>query len=341
MATTTLKGPIKGAYLPDIFQAICASGVPGIFHFVNGPHKVMVYIGRGGLIIHAISTNRAVGLEALEELAVWSDGTYSVEECPTDDAPVSITKSTPTILGALATKIDEWKVLNRVIPSIYLFPYPAMLPGEKVEFNSREARLFEYANGYYTVEELAQAMGQPIAAIAKTMYGLITKDRLVLKAVRYSHPPAVAQKPVRAKKAHTEESGAFEAPSTFDASGIFNQIATPPAFQTPEPEPKIEAPAKEIGEKSSGSVMDYVLFAQRIWEEARKSLPEALHGDVDSLFNQYKATFMFDDGGADIKTLKSFAVAISKHANLKMAEKLCDKHHVIAYNQEVQRLFGK
>ena len=313
---TTLKGSVKGSYLPDIFQTICSGGTPGVFTFTHEANKVLVHIRTGGHIIHAVSTSRAVGLEAIEELAVWSDGAYHFDETADLPAP-SIAKSTPQVLHGLASKIDEWKVLARVIPTVTLFPYPAVLPGEVVTFNTRERRIMDWANGHFTVEELAIAMGQPLAALAKTLYGLITKDRLTLKAVRYPNPPAISIKTAPAPVAtSTAAPGQGVVPTPADGSA-----------------PQVDAGG------NSGSVSDYLMFASRIFDVAKNDLPGEFGPEIEAAFGQTKSAILFD-GGANLKTLKSFAVGLSKFANAKMAEGLCDRANIVAYNQDVQALFG-
>lgn len=328
----TLKGSISGSALVEILQMVANNRTSGLFQCTEGPHKLQVYFNSAGAIIHAVSTSRAVGLDALEELAVWHDGSYTFTEAPVTVAP-TINKPSFQLLTSLAAKIDEWKVLQRAIPSIYLFPYPAVLPGEQVDFSAREAKILEWCNGHYTVEELAMAVGQPITAIAKILYGLILNDYIELKAVRYPHPPAPAlqTRPVapaaRPALVVAPASSSVGVPDAFDPAAILKAASEAPPSAVPAPE------------ASPSVVTDYLLYASRIFETATQHLPESLGNEIAQLFDGCKAAIMFD-GAANLQTLKALALDINRMANARMAEGQCAREAIIAYNEEVKRLFG-
>lgn len=301
MSQGLIQGSMRGAPLPDIIQLVCQGGKSGVFHVTEDPKRARIFL-REGRIIHAISHN-AEGLEAIYTVALWLDGRYHFEEGPVD-VPATITKSNPAILMELHRRMDEWRVINQKISSLDLYPTSILLPDEVPQgVNPREAKLLDYLTGYFTVAELAEALGKPVLSIAKDLYGLIMAGHVILKGVRSGRCPDLPEK-----------------------------AGQEPAPVAPAPEPAAAVPAIPMMDPAKTARL--TAFAQRIAQTARGALPPEQHDLVARLHS--KATQQLVQGEGP-EAVKGLALAISRGA----VEAGCAPEVVKELNAQLKALFSR
>jgi hypothetical protein len=333
--------------LPDVIQIVCQGGRSGHFTITHESNRAKIFI-RDGRIVHAV-TNKNQGLDAIYDVVTWSDGQYQFEERDLEaSTPTSITKSNPIILMELGRRIDEWRVISQVIPSVALHPYSTVLPGESLtDLNPREQKLMEFVNGYYTVDELAMVMQKSVINVAKELYGLINHGYVSLKGVRAPRPPRAAveaeRRMVMGREDHTPfmlsganpfsaNSGSGEDPFT----GTFRNEGTAgivPVVVAPIQSSDSSRPA--AGGGGAGDVMRHIDFIGRIRDIAKELLPVSAHDAVKDIHAKYSKGLMI--GGADLNAVKQMAIEVSRAA----VSAGCDSKTVITLNQELKKIFGK
>ena len=190
MSQGGIQGNMRDTPIADIIQLVCGGNKSGVFLVEQDTHRARIHL-KDGKIIHAVSGGGHESMDALLEVAFWLDGTYKFEEGP-QDAPITITKSTPAVLSELGMRMEEWRVISQKIPSVDLYPVSNLLPGEDAKgANPREVKLLDSLTGYYTVAELAEVMQRPLMKVAKDLYGLVMAGHVSIKGVRSGRPPKI------------------------------------------------------------------------------------------------------------------------------------------------------
>ena len=321
MSQGLIQGSMREAPLPDIIQLVSQGGKTGCFHVLEEHRKARIYL-KAGRIIHAV-TNESEGLDALYQVALWLDGTYHFEE---GDAPVgaTITKPNPSILMEMHRRMDEWRVISQKIGSLELYPCSTLLPGEfAAGVHPREAKLLAAVTGYYTVEELAALLRQPVLNVAKDLYGLVMAGHVVLKGVRSGKRPDLPGIP--GPEAEPRLQATVPEPMPVPESMAEPRPAQPPA-QPPRP------PA--AGPNDPVKLAKLTHFAQRIIQTAKGVLPLEHHDMLNRLLARANTQLVQGEGPEAVKNL---ALAVSRGA----VEAGCDADLVKTLNSHLKALFAK
>lgn len=201
------QGSLKDLPLPDIIQLVSVSGKTGVFQLTRGTENGEIWL-ENGQIVHATVGNLS-GEEAIYSLAIWSQGEF---QFVTGQQPPAhtITKSNTNLLMEAARRLDEWRVLSKKIPSTDLVPECQSRDGstEPVSLNPLEWSVVVRIDGRRSLEEIARMMKTTSFDVAKTVYGLMTAELVVLRkpaprstsasgvspaAARMDDPKALAQ----------------------------------------------------------------------------------------------------------------------------------------------------
>jgi uncharacterized protein DUF4388 len=201
------QGSLAELHLPDIIQLISVSGKTGVFHLVDGAHKGEIFLHEGR-IVHA-QLEEISGEEAVYALAIWNQGDFKFEPGAASEVK-TISKSNTNLLMEAARRLDEWRVLQKKIPSVDMVPEFVVLESREgqINLNTSEWLILSKIDGHRSVKGIAQASNLSVFDAAKILYGLIATGLIRLK------PPAGAPTPRSGAAVHTPAGGVPAAPRT-------------------------------------------------------------------------------------------------------------------------------
>jgi hypothetical protein len=190
----SFQGSLAELHLPDIVQLMSVSGKTGVFHLQDGPVKGEIFL-KDGQIVHA-QLDDAQGEEAVYALAIWNRGEFRFEPGVSTDRN-TITKSNTNLLMEAARRLDEWRVLQKKIPSTDHAPEFVIQEGRdgQINLNTGEWLILSKIDGRRSVKQIAAAAGLPVFDVAKILYGLVATGLLRL---REPAKGAASPKPVAA-----------------------------------------------------------------------------------------------------------------------------------------------
>jgi Domain of unknown function (DUF4388) len=181
------QGSLAELHLPDIIQLISVSGKTGVFHLVDGAHRGEIYLHEGR-IVHAQLEDIA-GEEAVYALAIWNQGDFKFEP-GTPSEVKTISKSNTNLLMEAARRLDEWRVLQKKIPSVDLVPEFVVIESREgqINLNTSEWLILSKIDGNRSVKTIAQASNLSVFDVAKILYGLIATGLIRLKGPATTPP---------------------------------------------------------------------------------------------------------------------------------------------------------
>jgi Domain of unknown function (DUF4388) len=194
------QGSLAELHLPDIIQLISVSGKSGVFQLQDGALRGQIYLS-DGKIIHA-QLEETHGEEAVYALAIWSQGEFKFEPGVTTDQK-TITKSNTNLLMEAARRLDEWRVLQKKIPSTDMLPEFVVLDNREgqINLNTMEWLILSKIDGHRSIKQIASGSGLSAFDASKILYGLIAAGLIKLK--EGARPAAVT--PARAATAASEK----------------------------------------------------------------------------------------------------------------------------------------
>lgn len=207
----SLQGSLKHLHLADVIQLISVSGKTGKFHLKRDHHLGEIFL-KDGSIVHA-TLDDISGEEAVYELAIWKDGEFHFEP-DIEPGVKTISKSNTNLLMEAARRQDEWRVLEKKIPSLDLIPEFVVDQGEErqIQLNTSEWVILSKINGKQDVRTIAKTCNLSIFDVSKLLYGLVTHGLITLKqppppapAAEAAAPAAPAAPAATAPAAHTGE----------------------------------------------------------------------------------------------------------------------------------------
>lgn len=189
----SFQGSLSELPLPDVIQLVSSSGKTGCFHLTDGDVKGQIYI-LAGKIVHA-QVEELSGEEAVYQLAIWSRGEFFFETGASGEAN-TITKTNTNLLMEAARRLDEWRVLQKKVPSMDLVPEFVIPEGREgqINLNTSEWLILSKIDGRRSIKAIANASGHSTFEACKILYGLIATNLIRLK----EGTPAAPVRPVSA-----------------------------------------------------------------------------------------------------------------------------------------------
>ena len=174
------QGSLAELHLPDIIQLVSVSGKTGVFHLVDGHLKGQIYL-QEGRIVHA-TLDEVTGEEAVYALAIWNKGDFKFEPAPPSEIK-TISKSNTNLLMEAARRLDEWRVLQKKIPSVEMIPEFVVQESREgqINLNTSEWLILSKIDSHRSVKAIAQASGLSVFDAAKILYGLIATGLIRLR----------------------------------------------------------------------------------------------------------------------------------------------------------------
>lgn len=177
----TLRGNLKDFEIGDLLQLLHMSGKNGALSIESSHGKGFIYVENG--IIKHVECSDAEGEVAMAKIMQWKEGIF--EFLPGIPSPKNtINLPIPNLLLEIARKIDEWKVIEKVVPSLEsvfeIEPNPDT-DVEEIELTSSEWKVLSRIDGQKTVREVADSLKMDHFETAKIFYGLATSGLIRLK----------------------------------------------------------------------------------------------------------------------------------------------------------------
>jgi len=187
----SFQGSLAELPLPDVVQLVSSSGKTGCFHLTDGDIKGQIYIHEGK-IVHA-QVEDLSGEEAVYQLAIWSRGEFFFET-GASVAANTITKTNTNLLMEAARRLDEWRVLQKKVPSMDLVPEFVIPEGREgqINLNTSEWLILSKIDGRRSIKAIANASSHSTFDACKILYGLIATNLIRLKEPPSTPPPRPA-----------------------------------------------------------------------------------------------------------------------------------------------------
>ena len=225
------QGSLAELHLPDIIQLVSVSGKTGVFHLVDGHLKGQIYL-QEGRIVHA-TLDEVTGEEAVYALAIWNKGDFKFEPAPPSEIK-TISKSNTNLLMEAARRLDEWRVLQKKIPSVEMIPEFVVQESREgqINLNTSEWLILSKIDAHRSVKAIAQASGLSVFDASKILYGLIATGLIRLRE-RPAGPAggAAAAAPAAGAAPAKPRTGTFPAMPAGHAAA---PAPPPPAAVSPE-----------------------------------------------------------------------------------------------------------
>jgi hypothetical protein len=188
----SFQGSLAELPLPDVVQLVSSSGKTGCFHLTDGDVKGQIYIHEGK-IVHA-QVEDLSGEEAVYQLAIWSRGEFFFET-GASVAANTITKTNTNLLMEAARRLDEWRVLQKKVPSMDLVPEFVIPEGREgqINLNTSEWLILSKIDGRRSIKAIANASSHSTFEACKILYGLIATNLIRLKEA--SSPASAPARP--------------------------------------------------------------------------------------------------------------------------------------------------
>ena len=176
-----LQGSLADIALPDVIQLVSVSGKTGVFTLSGSGADGKIFL-KDGQITDAVS-GPLRGEYAVYEMATWRHGQF-IFTANVEAERVTISKSNTSLMMEAARRMDEWRVLQRKIPSMELMPY--FLPREpghdQITLSPQEWSVVTKIDGVLTIKQLEESTGLPAFDVCKVLYGLVTSGLIGLKS---------------------------------------------------------------------------------------------------------------------------------------------------------------
>lgn len=177
----TLKGNLKDFELGDLLQLLHMSGKNGALKINSSSGSATIYVENG--IIRHVECNETEGEVAMAKIMQWKEGLF--EFLPdTSSSKSTINLPIPNLLLDIARKIDEWKVIEKVIPSLEsifeIEPNPDT-DVDEIELTPNEWKILSRVDGNKNIKEIAVSLNMDQFETAKIFYGLATSGLIRIK----------------------------------------------------------------------------------------------------------------------------------------------------------------
>ena len=177
-----LHGSLSDISLPDVIQLVSVSGKTGVFTLSSEGVDGKIFL-KDGQITDA-SAGKLTGELAVYEMATWRKGQF-IFTANIQPERVTVTKSNTNLMMEAARRLDEFRVLQRKIPSMDAIPY--FLPREpgqdQITLSPQEWAIVTKVDGQLSIKQLEEATGLPAFDVCKVLFGLVTSGLLSMRTV--------------------------------------------------------------------------------------------------------------------------------------------------------------
>ena len=194
-----LQGSLADIALPDVIQLVSVSGKTGVFTLSGESSDGKIFI-KDGQITDAVA-GKLTGEYAVYEMAMWRKGQF-IFTANIESDRVTVNKSNTSLMMEAARRLDEWRVLQRKIPSMDAVPF--FLPREpghdQITLSPQEWAIVTKIDGQASIAKLEDATGLPAFDVCKVLFGLVASGLLSMRsggetaAASQASPPGPSQR---------------------------------------------------------------------------------------------------------------------------------------------------
>jgi len=171
-----LQGNLQDFEITDILQLVYMGQKAGVLRIITENDEGEIYFD-SGLVVHA-KTQEKEGQSAIQTILRWSKGSF-VFDPSGKTTEKTIQLPVQNVILEAARQIDEWKGMEKVIPSmdvvVDFIPEPDM---SDIELNQEEWRVLTTVDGEKSAKEIAQKLDVKEFDTARILYGLISSGLL-------------------------------------------------------------------------------------------------------------------------------------------------------------------
>ncbi len=175
-----LQGSLADIALPDVIQLVSVSAKTGVFTLSGDGVDGKIFI-KDGQITDA-NAGKLSGEYAVYEMAAWRKGQF-IFTANVESDRVTVNKSNTSLMMEAARRLDEWRVLQRKIPSMDAVPF--FLPREpghdQITLSPQEWAIVTKIDGQASISKLEAATGLPAFDVCKVLYGLVTSGLISMR----------------------------------------------------------------------------------------------------------------------------------------------------------------
>ncbi len=176
-----LQGSLKDFEITDILQLINMNKKDGCLE-ISSKDKTGRIFFEGGSVTHAEIDDR-FGESAIQQILIINEGTFKfIPDLKTTRNSISL--PIQHLMLEAARNIDEWKQIEKLIPSLDLIVKVVENPDidtENIKLTSEEWKMLTFVDNISTIKEIAKKVNQSEFQTAKTIYGLITSGLITVE----------------------------------------------------------------------------------------------------------------------------------------------------------------
>jgi hypothetical protein len=166
------SGNVSQFKVIDILRLLSSEGKTGVLHLQRGKEKGEICVDKGALY-HAICKD-GVGEEAIFALLTWADGNFNFSPNVTSEER-TIEKETPVILEEAIKQLDEWRVIQEIIPSRDLvFKLSSRRAPDEVRLKHDAWSVLSQIDGKKTVGDISDELKMGEHDTARILYNLFS-----------------------------------------------------------------------------------------------------------------------------------------------------------------------
>ena len=171
-----LQGNLQDFEITDILQLIYMGQKAGVLRIITENNEGEIYFD-SGLVVHA-KTQDKKGESAIQTILRWTKGSFVFDpDGKTEEKTIQL--PVQNVILEAARQIDEWKAMEKVIPSMDVIvdfvPEPDM---SDIELNQEEWKVLTIIDGKKTAKEIAKKLNLKEFDTARVLYGLISSGLL-------------------------------------------------------------------------------------------------------------------------------------------------------------------
>jgi hypothetical protein len=176
-----LHGSLADISLPDVIQLVSVSGKTGVFTLSGEGVDGKIFL-KDGQITDA-TAGKLAGELAVYEMATWRKGQF-IFTANIEPERVTVTKSNTSLMMEAARRLDEFRVLQRKIPSMDAIPYflPRDPGQDQITLSPQEWAVVTKVDGTLSITQLENVTGLPAFDVCKVLYGLVTSGLMSFRA---------------------------------------------------------------------------------------------------------------------------------------------------------------
>jgi hypothetical protein len=188
-----LQGSLSDLALPDVIQLVSVSGKTGVFNLSGDNGEGKIFLKEGQITDAIVGGLR--GEYAVYEMAMWRNGQFIFTPA-VEAEQATITKSNTSLMMEAARRLDEWRVLQRKIPSFDAVPHflPRDPGHDQITLSPYEWQIVTKIDGRRSIKQLEETTGLPAFDVCKVLFGLVTNGLIALRGAE--EKPVTPSKPV-------------------------------------------------------------------------------------------------------------------------------------------------